>query len=234
MMSVRPKFYIVLGPYRSGTSLVSRLAHKLGADPGPESGLFEATAWNPSGYIQRPDITAFNTELIVSTGGTLTRPCPPEEISKRTDPSHFNSLSLDWTRSTSNVLAKDPRFCFTLLAWMQHGVFADFDLALIRITRDIKQTAASALAHYDVKNYCENSFVTAQEVITRYDQAAHWHEVNLRVPCHTITYEDLINEPPAEVSRLAGFMGVSDTNLISSAIAATLEGKSRISHDLSG
>ncbi len=233
-MSVRPTFYIVLGPYRSGTSLASRLVHQLGASPGPESELYEATEWNPSGYIQRPDITAFNTQLITSAGGTLTEPPSPEEIAQRADATVFNALNLKWSHAQPAVLAKDPRFCFTLLTWVRQGVFAHYNLALIRISRDTQQAASSALAHYDVKHYCENSFETAQKVIARYNQAAQWHVENLGVPSHSIAYETLIAEPEAEVARLAKFMGTADPKIIASALAATLEGKSRITHDLSG
>jgi hypothetical protein len=233
-MSARPPFYIVLGPYRSGTSLVSRLAQQLGANAGPESALYEPTAWNPSGYLQRPDITAFNTRLITGAGGTLTDPPSPAQIADRTDPGIFASLDLGWARTGGAVLAKDPRFCFTLLAWQRHGVFAGHELALIRISRGVEETVGSALAHYDVRHYCGNSPDTARRVITTYDENARWHASTLGAPCHSVVYEQLVADPAGEVAGLAAFMRVTDPARIAAAVAATLEGKSRMPHDLAG
>jgi len=233
-MCSRPIFYIVLGPYRSGTSLISRIIQKLGANPGPEGELYEPTDWNPCGYIQRPDITAFNTKLITDAGGSLSEPPTPEVIAERTNPEVFKSLNLDWTLKLRNPLIKDPRFCFTLLSWIRGGIFAKHSLSLIRISRDLDSTAASALAHYDVKNYCGNSLSTAKKVISTYEAAASWHEKNIDAPCHHVKYETLIANPTEEIKRLAEFMNVKDTKLIQSAIEASLEGKSRVSHDVSG
>jgi hypothetical protein len=233
-MSSRPIFYIVLGPYRSGTSLISRIIQKLGANPGPEGELFEPTDWNPSGYIQRPDITTFNTKLIKNAGGTLSDPPSPEIIAERTHPEVFCDLDLTWTLPPNNPLIKDPRFCFTLLTWQNYGVFKNNQLALVRITRNLESNIASALAHYDVKNYCGNNAATASKVLSAYDAAASWHEKNLNVPCHNIKYETLISNSAEEIKRLADFMGVEDRKRIQLAIQASLEGKSRVSHDISG
>jgi hypothetical protein len=233
-MCSRPLFYIVLGPYRSGTSLISRIVQKLGANPGPEGELFEPTDWNPSGYIQRPDITAFNTKLITDAGGSLSEPLSPEIIAERTNPEVFSELDLTWTLSPNNPLIKDPRFCFTLLTWQKNGVFKNHQLAVVRITRGLESNIASALTHYDVKNYCGNNATTASKVLSAYDTAACWHEKNLNVPCYNIEYEKLISNSAEEIKRLADFMGIGDEKRIQSAIRASLEGKSRVSHDISG
>ena len=233
-MHSRPTFYIVLGPYRSGTSLISRITQKLGANPGPEGELYEPTDWNPSGYIQRPDITAFNTKLIINAGGSLTEPPAPEIIAERTDPKVFGELDLTWTLPPNNPLIKDPRFCFTLSTWQRYGIFKNHQLAVIRITRNLESNTASALAHYDVKNYCGNDPATARKVLSTYDAAASWHEKNLNVPCHNVKYETLISNSAEEIKRLAGFMDVKDEKIIQSAIEASLEGKSRVSHNISG
>ena len=233
-MTSRPTFYIVLGPYRSGTSLISRIIQKLGANPGPEGELFEPTDWNPSGYIQRPDITAFNTKLIINAGGSLSEPPSPEIIAERTDPKVFAELDLTWTLPPNNPLIKDPRFCSTLLTWQRCGIFKNHQLALIRITRNLETNTASALAHYDVKNYCGNDAAIAKKVLSAYDAAASWHENNLNAPCHKVKYETLIAHSAEEIKRLATFMNVQDEKRIQSAIQASLEGKSRVSHDISG
>ena len=233
-MPSRPTFYIVIGPYRSGTSLISRITQKLGANPGPEGELYEPTDWNPSGYIQRPDITAFNTKLIINAGGSLSEPTSPEIIAERTDPKVFGELDLTWTLPPNNPLIKDPRFCFTLLTWQRYGIFKNHQLSLIRITRNLEANTGSALAHYDVKNYCGNDPAVARKVLSAYEAAANWHQNNLHVPCYNVKYETLISNSTEEINRLANFMNVQDEKRIQSAIQASLEGKSRVSHDISG
>jgi hypothetical protein len=179
--------------------------------------LYEPTDWNPKGYIQRPDVTAFNTGLIIAAGGTVSCPPLPEQIARDSTSETFGALDLGWMRSVSRPLIKDPRFCFTLLAWLRHGALAERDLHLVRVSRGLDANVASALAHYDVKHYCGESSETAREVLTAYDQAAAWHLDLLQVPGLHLVYEDLVNDIDRQVKRLAAFMGVTDPACLAAA-----------------
>ena len=222
-----PRCYVVLGPFRSGTSLVSRMLSRLGADPGPVRQLYEPTDWNPKGYIQRPDVTAFNTSLIAAAGGTLSSPPLPEQIARSSAPEAFEALDLGWMRSAPITLLKDPRFCFTLLAWLRHGAFGGRDLRLVRVSRGLESNVDSALAHYDVKYYCGESRETARQVLAAYDEAAAWHLARLPVPGVHLVYEDLVNDVARQVERLAAFMGVTDPACLAAARGEVGTGLSR-------
>ncbi len=224
---LHPRCYVVLGPFRSGTSLVSRVLSRLGADPGPVHQLYEPTEWNPKGYIQRPDVTAFNTSLIAAAGGTLSRPPLPEQIARSSTPETFGALDLGWMRSARTTLLKDPRFCFTLLAWLHHGSFGGRDLRLVRVSRGLESNVDSALAHYDVKYYCGESRETARQVLAAYNEAAAWHLARLPVPGLHLVYEDLVTDIDRQVERLAAFMGITDPACLAAARGELGTGRSR-------
>jgi hypothetical protein len=222
-----PRCYVVLGPFRSGTSLVSRMLVRLGASPGPVDQLYEPTDWNPKGYIQRPDVTAFNTGLIVAAGGTLSVPPLPERIARNASSESFSALDLGWMRAAPITLLKDPRFCFTLLAWVRQGALGECDLRLVRISRGLDANVDSALAHYDVKHYCGESSETARKVLVAYDQAAAWHLDWLPVQGLHLVYEDLVTDTERQVNRLAAFMGVTDSACLAAACDEVGTGRSR-------
>jgi hypothetical protein len=222
------KIFIVMGPFRSGTSLVSRILQQFDISAGPEDELYEATDWNPAGYIQRPDVTLFNTSMIRQAGGNLTEPPHPEVIASAIDREFFSSLNLSWIENYASVVIKDPRFCFTLLAWIRHSIFADSEVHLIRVSRDIETTAMSALVHYDVKHYCGNHPDTARQVIRSYDAFAAWHLENLDLPHFHLVYESLFETPEKTIRKIAHFIGKEDEPTISAALAELNEGRSKI------
>lgn len=221
----RPLACFVMGPFRSGTSLMTRVLQRLGLSAGPEDRLFPATPWNPAGYIQRPDVTAFNTALITGAGGSLTIPPSPWVIASVTDPAQFELLDLHWTRSCGPWVLKDPRFCFTFAAWTASGLFERCSPFIVRISREVDQAAASALNHYDVRHYCENSMTTAREVIGAYDRAAAWHCAHLKVPSFHCTLEGLIARPLATVTALAEKLGLPPGRRVYDAVRETQRGR---------
>lgn len=224
----RKRCYIVIGPYRSGTSLVSRLLQQFGVSAGPDVSLYEATDWNPAGYIQRPDITDLNTRLITNAGGTLMNPGHPFDICQRTKKSFFSQLDWSWMNNGQSFLIKDPRFCFTFWTWYRHQVLCNYELAIIRVSRNIDATVKSALAHYDVKHYCGNSNESAAHVLAAYNTFAAWHTENINIPFFHINYDELVNNPEKVIVNLAQFLESDDTNMIHGAITATSSGRSKI------
>lgn len=219
---------IVLGAFRSGTSLISRVLVELGFYPGAKEELYVPTDWNPAGYIQRPDITKFNTELILDTGGTLQKPPSPESILSMCKPGKFESLNLHWMCDQDKIMIKDPRFCFTLLTWLKLGILKDFELKIIRILRDPKMAAKSSMLHYDVKSYVGSPLSCAIDVIQTYNEAAAWHCNNMQIPYLNVKYEDLISQTNECVRKTSNFLGVDDEQSINDACLAVSLGKSII------
>lgn len=200
----------------------------LGYSTGPSHELFAPSPWNPEGYIQRPDVTLFNTRVIEDTGGTITKPRSPEQIANSALKDIRCTINLEWTRGLSRVLIKDPRFCATGLYWIMRGIPDGFDIELLHISRDIESTARSCLSHYDVKEYVDSSLHQAHETVKLYDDYAAWLLRNVPQRSLHVKYEDLLLEPLAAVRRLASFAECGDEGAVKSALAATKAGHSLI------
>jgi hypothetical protein len=211
-----PSAVIVLGPFRSGTSLVTNLLSRLGLYLGPEQALFSPTLHNMDGYYQRADITRLNTRFIQSAGYAVDDPGYPEKLIAKGDAEILKSAPLEWTSASPLWGMKDPRFCITLLAWLEAGIIKKDQLRLVHIRRNIDNMVNSALKHYDVKHYCRQDRHFARNLINHYDTLARWHVDELAVPTLDMSYEDLLSNPLGEVGRMADFMGVQDDKLIHS------------------
>lgn len=219
--------YVVTGPFRSGTSLVARLIATLGADPGPTGELFEPSEWNPAGYLQRPDITAFNKRLIAKAGGHDGEPPAAERIEASASAVDFTSLESGWMRQPGDVVVKDPRFSFTLKAWLRHGAFLGKDVRLVITSRETDDMVRSALSHYDVRHYCGNSVEGARTTLAAYAEAAERTAEATGLPCLRLSYALLDREPKEAVRTLAEFMEISTPGRIAAACRACDSGRSR-------
>lgn len=219
--------YVVTGPFRSGTSLVTRLIATLGADPGPTDELFEPSEWNPAGYLQRPDITAFNKRLIESAGGHDGDPPSAERILESATREDFSGLPAGWMGRPGDIVIKDPRFSFTLRSWLKHGAFHGKDVRLVITSREMDDMVRSALSHYDVRHYCGNSVKGARKTLSAYAAAAESGAAATALPCLRLPYAMLDRRPKEAVRALAEFMEVSAAGLIAAAEAACDSGRSR-------
>ena len=139
----------------------------------------------------------------------------------------FHSLDLDWIRCPGSIAAKDPRFSFTLLAWLRHGAFADRDVRLILTGREATGMIRSALSHYDVKHHCGNTTEGARQTLAAYSAGAEWHVDATGLPCLRVDYETLDQRPEQAVEELAEFMDISDAELVARARAVCAPGRSR-------
>jgi hypothetical protein len=226
MKPSKVKVCFVVGPYRSGTSMVSRILSELGAWPGPDDRLFPPTHWNPGGYIQRPDVTAFNTWLIEKNGGTLNSPGHPMDVTSSISAEDFERIDLRWILNRDCILIKDPRFCFTLAGWMAKCPILGGQSLFVRVRRNVEQAALSALSHYDVRHYCGPNHETALAMLSAYDDAASWQCRHSGVAHYTVCYEDLLADPAPIVNQLACLMGCKDEAQIRSALRSLEYGRS--------
>jgi hypothetical protein len=112
---------IVLGMHRSGTSLVTGLLGKMGADLGPGGVDSEVNAGNPKGFFERRDVIEINDDLLAGQGAAWYRPAsfpigesipiPQEDTDTRIKALIGN---LDARRPW---VIKDPRLCLTFPIW---------------------------------------------------------------------------------------------------------------------
>lgn len=198
---------IVLGPYRSGTSVTCKVLAALGCYFGPVRELLPTNELNPSGYFERPDINAANTRFIESGGFSLCEPGDPEFLLRNGEPALLKELDLSWTTDRSPFAIKDPRLCLTLAAWIEHGLLDPKKIAAVVVGRPLADSIASAIQHPSVLGYCDENERRVAAMQRAYCRALQWHRENLSLAVHDIAYPDLLRDPSTTVAALADFLG---------------------------
>ncbi|MBI2312536.1 MAG: hypothetical protein HYU77_08545 [Betaproteobacteria bacterium] len=202
---------VVLGVFRSGTSLVSRILAELGVDFGPGAALFGPTRFNPDGFFQRRDVLEANTRFIGSAGSSVALPSDPEVLLQNGDVSLLRGPDLGWRGSRKPWGLKDPRFSATLLSWVEAGILARNGLRLVQVSRDASECARSILSFPPFAQLLpEINPDNVQTAVRRYSELAEWHIRRLGVPAIRVQYEQLTSEPRRVIQELAEFIGTGD------------------------
>lgn len=113
---------LIIGMHRSGTSLAARLLHQAGGDFGDPVGFYPANRWNPDGYFEQREILALNRELLHGAWGKLAYFFLPSAASVRRRGKKLGTKLADVGVRYRGRIVKDPRFCVTAPAWLDHGV----------------------------------------------------------------------------------------------------------------
>lgn len=217
---------VVLGPYRSGTSLVSGVLAALGVDFGMASPrMLQADRSNPLGYFQRPDVVDANTRLIETAGGTLEAPLEPAVTARQGDPRALAAVDLSWRRAGRIAGLKDPRFCATLPAWLAAGLLGAPPVRVVRVARDPGAIARSVARHRTVGAFVGMSQDRALAMARAYDALAAACGGTDGVEVHVVRYDDMIADPVGTTAGLGRFIGVADAGRVRA--AARLVGKRR-------
>lgn len=209
----------VVGPYRSGTSLVSQILNRLGADFGSEGELIGPDLHNPGGYFERDDINSANSDLILSAGYSLGNPGTPEEILRKAGRRSLRELDLRSLTAASLWAIKDPRLCLTLSVWLEERIGGDGAVAIVRVLRSQTAAAASAALHPFLAERATASPEEAFAMTQSYDRGAQWHVAHSRIPVLEIHYEELVRNPEESVQRLAEFIGTEDLRSIEAGVS---------------
>ena len=215
---------VVLGPYRSGTSVTAQVLKALGVDFGPKRHMIPASRQNPGGFFERKDINDANNALIHSAGATLADPGDPRLLSTRGNPQTLTCADLSWLTSTRCWGIKDPRMCATLLAWIEFGVLNADALRIVHVRRNLDAAVRSGMAFDSIRAFCDGTEPGVRAMLDRYAVLAQWHVDSLRLPVHTLDYEYLVKDPSA-VDGLAEFLGVADPRQIRRAVSLVGKGK---------
>lgn len=205
---------IVLGPYRSGTSLTAQVIERLGVDFGPPHELLAPNRFNPGGYLERGDVNALNRRLIVSAGRTLGEPGDPTTLVQRADASIFDEVSFPWPGHRRLWGLKDPRFCATLKLWIDSGALHADTLKVLHVVRDAGAIVRSALEHPSVRKFCARDAAHARRMVHDYIALAEWQVRTLEMPTYQLVYEDLVRAPLEQTGLIAAWLGVEDESLI--------------------
>ena len=208
MTQIQTNGVIVLGAFRSGTSLTSRILSELGVNFGPASRMLKPDLFNPSGYLQRADVRQVNNRLIRSAGSCVAWPEHPERIAETGDLQLLRLPDLQWRAAAPLWGIKDPRFCATLLSLIHSGVFCRSRIRVVHVLRDRNTCAKSMYAMPELARQLRpGTLASARKTIERYAGFAAWHAAHLDLPVFTMVFEDLMARPMERVARLAEFVG---------------------------
>ena len=142
---------IITGMHRSGTSLVTRTFHHLGANLGDESTFYRPDKWNPEGYFEQPDIHRINMPLVNGIFWKFSYFYLPSTSTILRRGRKMSDLIRKTYRKYDNVLVKETRFCLTMPAWLAAG--AQFEKVIIclrhpyEIARSIQRRNHTLLSH---------------------------------------------------------------------------------------
>lgn len=219
-MENRSTGIIVLGPFRSGTSLVSRILSKLGVDFGPWEGMLKPDRFNPEGYFQHKDVRIANNRLIRSAGASVAWPAHPQRLSSEGDLALLKRAKLDWVFDLKHWGVKDPRFCATLASWISADRLDSRRLSIVRVERDPGDAALDLLGMPELaRQLPARTAASAIATIGRYAEFAAWHTSNLHLPDHVLAYEALLANPAQCVADLSDFVHAGTKRQIREAIA---------------
>ena len=134
---------IVLGPHRSGTSLVTRLINLMGAYVGDESDSLGAAEDNPKGFWERRDVVDTNNAILAHFG------CAWNDLAGWQFDHRTAELPEELTAQIASAVSrldarqpwvvKDPRLCLTLPYWLP---FLSQPVGVI-VSRDPAEVAVS-------------------------------------------------------------------------------------------
>jgi len=210
---------VVMGPFRSGTSLACRMLAALGTDFGPANRMLRPDAFNPGGYLQRADVRLANSRLIRSAGSGVAWPEHPERIAACGDLSLLQGPALNWRAAAPLWGIKDPRFCATLLSWLRAGAIRPPRIRIVHVMRDNDACAGSMFSMPELARQLRpRTLVAARKTIARYADFAKWHATHLDCPVFPVRFERLIAHPSECVAGLAEFVGCLDEGRIAAAI----------------
>lgn len=209
---------IVLGPFRSGTSLVCRILSGLGVDFGPANRMLKPDLFNPGGYLQRADVRLANRRLIRSAGSCISWPGHPEHIAAHGDLSLLRQPDLAWRAAAPLWGIKDPRFCATLLSWLRADTLRQSRIRIVHVMREGDACAKSMFSMPELARQLRPpTLAGARKTIARYAELAAWHAAHLDCPVFALAFEDLAARPLDCVAGLAEFAGCGDGLRIASA-----------------
>lgn len=209
---------IVLGPFRSGTSLTCRILSALGVDFGPPARMLRPDLFNPRGYMQRADVRLANNRLIRSTGARLAWPDHPERLAGAGNLSALAIPDLAWREGSPVWGMKDPRFCATLQSWLKCGAIPSHGIRIVHVARNQEDCARSMYAMPELSRHLRPAtLASARRTIERYAEFAAWHAAHLDRPVFSLVFEELLTLPKKRIAGLASFVGCADSTKIETA-----------------
>jgi GT2 family glycosyltransferase len=195
------KAILVLGPPRSGTSVVSHVIHKLGVDFGNHDRFVDPKVhtYNPI-FFELQSLNNLNDEIFAHFSKTFFNfDWVPNEsvfdnaVIKKFEKKIIEFIDGEFSKS-GTIGLKDTRFCFTLPIW---------DVVLKRLGFDVRYVLSQRFANsVFVSNKIANqssSELNFRIVVQSTLLARHYLEAKKHV---IVRYEDLLADPDQSILRL--------------------------------
>ena len=201
--SVKREALLVLGMHRSGTSAVSGLLVRLGAD-GPKT-LMPADASNPSGYWESTEFCEFHERLLRMAGSRwdaytrLDTDGLPTSISADLREECRRVLGAEFGESPRFVL-KDPRMCRFVPFWLHLLESEGIAPMAVLVVRSPMEVARSLAA----RNGCERDLSLL--IWLRHVLDAEFHTRGIRRTF--VRYEDVLKDWRMVVERISSDLEV--------------------------
>jgi len=189
---------VIAGCGRSGTSAVARMLHESGTCVGRD--LIPADEGNAEGYYEERAVVQLNDEIVrtAGLGAFFSHPSRADILAcARPLAERMRELA-----AAATPAWKDPRFCWTLEAWLDAF---DTPPRVVLCLRNPSEVIASAMRYYGM---------AADD--GRRALAHVWRTENARlleiIEAHDLTatcveYDDVLERPARVASRLSEFLG---------------------------
>lgn len=196
-------FVIVTGAGRSGTSAVARVLHESGICMGRH--LRPATDANPVGYYEEMPVCDLNEEILLAAGmAQWHRWASRAEIlgAARPHASRMRALVADACSGEEPRGWKDPRFSWTIEAWLPH--FPE-PPRLVVCLRSPEEVVASTMHVYGLAS--DDARDAADEIWPNYYTRLLELIDAFGLEATCVEYEELLADPAGVVATLAAFVG---------------------------
>lgn len=228
-MSRRAVF--ILGPHRSGTSLVAAAAEALGLSLGHK------TDWvnedNPKGFFENADITPFNDRLLRFLDSRWDNPLFHGRTALEAEPAQELE---PWYREAEKIVAdnfaqesswavKDPRICVLLPFWhevLRRCGYAEDSIYHVYVLRNPVETARSQ----QKRHRSDPEFHFLGETLE--ESLALWYAYSLQGLEEAmadnnicVDYQEFLDATSVQLTRLAAFLGMSVEDAVIGEFAAS-------------
>jgi hypothetical protein len=206
-VNVRLRPILVLGVERSGTSLVSDLIHRWGADSGDLSRHVAADDHNPRGYFEYQPMQAFLHDILVATHASLWDPELRGRMERLARDPRFGDRALaliaEMEASGRPWLWKDPLLSLEMPFWER---FLPAPVCVVTLRNPIDSGRSFARMNF--------SAAARRRLRTSAYFGFRWQFTMLAILDYLernpdqlfVGYERLLAEPAAQVSRLCRFL----------------------------
>ena len=185
---------VVLGPPRSGTSLVAGLLHQAGVHLGSKV-LTEPQGHAPRGLYEDDKVLKLNDLILVAASGSRTLPPPVQNFRLADFRATIDGLVRFEQREVWGL--KDPALCLTLMLWE-----AALEAVRPRFVVCHRNTFSIARSLLRWLPSLSQGVWLAGEYVAR---AAHMLGVRPEWPVLHVSYEEMLSDPQGQAARLARF-----------------------------